>query len=165
MITKASDVADLVTRAIADPSRAFPRILQLAISDDWKEREVAATILVEAGKKKPRDVVSEMMLWADHLDPKVRRTASEGLRGIARKQPELVLTVIAKLKADSNLYVKKSVANVLRNAGNYHPELVLKTCAEWAREGSPHTAWIIKDGLRKLRVKFPGEVQRILGVP
>ena len=165
MITKVSDVTDLVNQAIADPSRAFPRILQLAASGDWKEREVAATILVEAGKKKPGDIVSEMMHWADHVDPNIRRTASEGLRGIARKQPELVLPVVEKLKADSNLYVKKSVANVLRNMGNYHPELVLKTCAEWARDQNKDTAWIVKDGLRKLKAKFPGEVQRILGVP
>ena len=149
---------------MTDPSRAFPGILQLAASDDWKEREVAATILVEAGKKKPGEIVSEMTRWADHLDPNVRRTASEGLRGIARKQPELVLPVIAKLNADSDLYVKKSVANVLRNMGNYHPELVLETCAAWAREENKHTAWIVKDGLRKLKAKFPGEVQRILGV-
>ena len=71
---------------------------------------------VEVSKKKPDDIVGEMILWADHPNPNIRRTASEGLRDAARKNPALVLPVILKLKADPNLYVKKSVANVIRNA-------------------------------------------------
>jgi 3-methyladenine DNA glycosylase AlkC len=151
-----------LNQALANPSRAFPEILKLARSSDWKEREVAATILVEAGKKRPHEIVTEMILWADHEDPNVRRTASEGLRGIARKQPEMALPVITKLKADAHLYVKKSVANVLRNAGNYHPDFVFSICAEWARDGDADTAWIVKDGLRKLKMTFPKEVDRIV---
>jgi 3-methyladenine DNA glycosylase AlkC len=84
------------------------------------------------------------------------------LRDIARKKPELVLPVIAKLKGDSDIYVKKSVANVLRNAGNYHSQYVLKICEEWALGGNSHTAWIIKDGLRKLRATHPEKVERIV---
>src|SRR5207248_4740478 len=99
----------------------------------------------------------EMILWADNSNPNVRRTASEGLRDVGRKNPELVLPAIAKLRADPNLYVKKSVANVIRNAGNYHPEFVLRVCAEWAKETNASTAWIIKDGLRKTQSEIPGE--------
>jgi 3-methyladenine DNA glycosylase AlkC len=51
---------------------------------------------------------------------------------------------------------------VLRNAGNYHPELVLSICAEWAKGKNAHTAWIIKDGLRKLKAKYPEKVEKIL---
>jgi 3-methyladenine DNA glycosylase AlkC len=162
MVTKLSDVTDIARQAIDDPRRSFPAIMKLASSPDWKEREVAATILVEASKKKPNEIIAEMTLWADHPDPNVRRTASESLRDIARKKPELVLPVIAKLKGDSDIYVKKSVANVLRNAGNYHSQYVLKICEEWALGGNSHTAWIIKDGLRKLRATHPEKVERIV---
>ena len=103
-----------------------------------------------------------MILWADDSDPNVRRTASEGLRDVARKTPELALPVIAKLKADPDLYVKKSVANVLRNAGNYHPEYILRICEEWALGRNLHTAWIIKDGLRKLRAIHSEQVEAIV---
>jgi 3-methyladenine DNA glycosylase AlkC len=151
MVTKLSDVKEIVRQVINDPKQFFPVIMKLAISEDWKEREVAASILVETSKKKPEQVIEEMFLWADHANPNVRRTASEGLRAIARKKPELILPILEKLKCDSNIYVKKSVANVLRNAGNYHPDFVLKVCAEWENEKNPHTAWIIKDGLRKLK--------------
>ena len=106
--------------------------------------------------------VAEMMRWVDNSNPNVRRTASEGLRDIARKQPELVLSVIAKLNADPNLYVKKSVANVLRNAGNYHPAFVLRVCADWAKQENPETDWIIKDGLRKLKVSYPDQVAKVM---
>ena len=162
MITKVSDVRDLVKQAINDPRRSFPAILKLATSEDWKEREVAASVLVEASKKKPDDIVAEMILWADHANPNVRRTASEGLRDVARKNPGVVLPVIAKLKADPNLYVKKSVANVLRNAGNYRPDFVLSVCTEWAKGKNANTDWIIKDGLRKLRAKYPKKVAEII---
>ncbi len=84
------------------------------------------------------------------------------MRDVARKKPELVLPVIAKLKDDPNIYVRKSVANVLRNAGNYHPEFVLRICGEWARGRNAHTAWIIKDSLRKLRAKYPEKVEEII---
>src|SRR5215217_9363566 len=78
--TKVADVSDLRTQARQDPQKSFPAILKLADSQDWKEREVAATLLVEASKKKPDEIVAEMIRWADHSNPNVRRTASEGLR-------------------------------------------------------------------------------------
>jgi 3-methyladenine DNA glycosylase AlkC len=161
-ITKVSDVKDLVRRSIDDPSSSFPEIKVLAVSDDWKVREVAASVVLETGKKKPEDIIAEMLIWADDADPNVRRTASEGLREIARRKPEVVLPVLAKLKADRNLYVKKSVANVLRNAGNYHAEKVLEVCRDWAIDGDTNTAWIIKDGLRKLKLTYPNEVEAII---
>ena len=162
MVNKLSDVRGLVKQAIIDPRQSFPSILKLAMSEDWKEREVAASVLVEASKKHPVEIVAEMGVWARHANPNVRRTASEGLRDVARKNPALVLPIIAKLKADPDLYVKKSVANVLRNAGNYHPEFVLRVCAEWAKGKNANTTWIIKDGLRKLKAEYADKVEKII---
>ncbi len=75
MVTKLSDV----TQTVDDPRQSFPAIMELAGSEDWKERD-AATILVESSKKKIIEIIAEMALWADHPNPNVRRTASEGLR-------------------------------------------------------------------------------------
>ena len=111
-ITKVSDVKDLLRRAKVEPASSFSEIRQLASSDDWKEREVAATLIVEMSKKKRTEAVTEMLTWADDANPNVRRTASEGLRDVARKDPDAVFPVLAKLRADEHLYVKKSVANV-----------------------------------------------------
>jgi 3-methyladenine DNA glycosylase AlkC len=162
MVTKLCDVKDIVKLVVENPKQSFPAIMKLASSEDWKEREVAATILVEGSKKRLGEITAEMMLWAEHPDANIRRTASEGLRDIARKKPEVILPVISKLKDDPNIYVKRSVANVLRNAGNYHPEFVLRVCEEWAKGRNAHTAWIIKDGLRKLKAKYSKKVEEII---
>ena len=101
-------------------------------------------------------------LWAKDKDSNVRRAASEGLRGVVKVDPEAVRPVIQILRADPELYVKKSVANVLRNASSKHAEFVLDVCRQWARSRSPHTRWIVKDGLRKLKTSRPREVTAIL---
>jgi len=163
MVTKVADVREIVKSGIANPSAALPAIKSLARSADWAEREVSATALVEISKKQPERVISEMLAWSKDRDPNVRRTASEALRHIARKHPMSVLPVLETLKADSSLYVRKSVANVLRNAGNYHPDFVLEVCAHWATLHNANTDWIIKDGLRKLRITHSSEAELILG--
>ena len=162
MVTKVSDVKEIVKTGIANPREVFPEIKALAKSDDWAEREVSATALVEISKKQPDEVIAEMLRWSKDHDPNVRRTASESLRHVARKRPAKVLPVLENLKTDSSLYVKKSVANVLRNAGNYESDFVLGVCSRWAALHDANTNWIIKDGLRKLKTTRPAEVLRIL---
>jgi hypothetical protein len=38
MITKLSDVKDIVRQAVSNPKESFPIIMELASSEDWKER-------------------------------------------------------------------------------------------------------------------------------
>jgi len=163
MVSKAADIRDIVKTGITNPTRAFPVIKALAKSDDWVEREVSATALVEISKKRPDRVIAEMLIWSRRRDANVRRIASEALRHVARKHPEQVLPILEHLKTDSSLYVRKSVANVLRNAGNYYPEFVLDVCSRWAKLRHPNTNWIIRDGLRKLKNTRPTEVENIFG--
>ncbi|MCL0058959.1 DNA alkylation repair protein, partial [Dehalococcoidia bacterium] len=108
------DVRDIIEKGIQSLNDALPEINNLASNDDWRKREDAATALVEISKKKEDEVVNEMILWAEDENPNIRRTASEGLRGVARRNPEKILPVIEKLKTDDSLYVRKSVAALLR---------------------------------------------------
>ena len=94
MVTKVADVRAIVKTGVASPRRAFPNIKALAKSDDWVEREVSATALVEISKKQSEEIVAEMLIWSKDRDPNVRRTASEALRYIARKHPAKVLPVL-----------------------------------------------------------------------
>ena len=153
--TKVEEVKNLVELGIK----------QLAQSDDWKVREVAATCLVEISKKKTDEVIQEMVHWADDGNPNVRRTSSEGLREAARRNPDKVLPVIEKLKKDDNLYVKKSVANVLRNASRYDPNFVFELCQKWALLENPNTNWIIKDGIKKLSPEQQKEILSLIKKP
>jgi 3-methyladenine DNA glycosylase AlkC len=51
---------------------------------------------------------------------------------------------------------------VLRNASGKHPEFVLRICRQWAASSNPHTAWIVKDGLRKLKNSRARDVAAVL---
>lgn len=164
MVTKVSEVKNIVNKGIINPQAVFLEIKKMAQSGDWQTREVAATVLVEISKKKTAEVVKEMTKWAGNADPNVRRTASEGLRDVARKNPNKVLLIIEQLKNDNNLYVKKSVANILRNISRKSPELALSLCKKWATVKNPNTNWIIKDGLRKLKESHSKEVAAILNL-
>jgi len=165
MVTKVEEVKNLVELGIKQPEAAFPKIKQLAQSDDWKAREVAATCLVEISKKKTNEVIQEMLHWADDGNPNVRRTSSEGSRAIARRSLDKVLPVIEKLNKDNSLYVKKSVANVLRNASRYNPNFVSKLCQKWALLDNQNTNWIIKDGIKKLSPEQQEEVLSLIKKP
>ena len=158
VIAKILDIKELLGRGLVEPTAAFPELRKLAASDQWQTREVAATALVEIGKRHPVAVLQMARRWAKDRDSNVRRAASEGLRGIVKTDPEAVRPVLEMLRADPELYVKKSVANVLRNASGKHPDFVLDVCRQWVRSTDPHTQWIVKDGLRKLKVSRARDV-------
>ena len=159
---KVADVADLVLAGRERPSSVFKQLRALAASEDWAVREVAATALVEISKRQPEAVAAQMAKWAKAKDGTVRRAASEGLREVARRTPDLAEPVLQALRADGDLYVRKSVANVLRNAGNYHPDFVLRVGREWAAVPNANTAWIVRNGLRKLAQRGSREAKKII---
>ncbi len=88
------DVKGIIEKGIHSLSDAIPEIRKLSSYKNWKKREDAATALVEISKKKEEDIIREMLIWADDENPNIRRAASEGLRGVARRNPEKVLPVI-----------------------------------------------------------------------
>ena len=161
-ISKVSDVPEVTREAIADLQRALPLVRKLAASSDWKEREVAATILVEASKKNAEGVLAAMGKWAGDPDPNIRRAASESLRGLARCDPARILPILDRLNDDESLYVRKSVASMLRNASGKHADFVLQVARRWARDASTRTQWVIREGLKKLRESHRDEVSRVL---
>lgn len=162
VIAKIHDIKELLVRGRVEPAAVLAELKRLAASDQWQTREVAATALVEIGKRHPAAVLVTARQWAKDHDANVRRAASEGLRGIVKVDPQAVRPILETLRTDPELYVKKSVANVLRNASRKHPEFVLNICRHWSRSRNPHTRWIVKDGLRKLKGSSPGHVAAIL---
>ena len=162
VIAKIHDIKELLARGRVDPDAVFPELRKMAASDQWQTREVAATALVEIGKRHPVAVLETARRWAMDHDANVRRAASEGLRGLVKVDPQAVRPVLETLRTNAELYVKKSVANVLRNASGKHPEFVLSICRHWSRSSNPHTRWIVKDGLRKLKSSRRGDVAAIL---
>ena len=164
MIKKIADIKPLLLRGRSEPTAVLPPLRALAASASWQEREVAATALVELAKRHPDVVLAASTKWAGARDPNVRRAASEGLRGLVQREPERVRPILETLREDSELYVKKSVANVLRNATRTQSDFVARLCAEWAQSANPHTRWIVRDGLRKMKALRPAEAARILAL-
>ena len=85
LIVKIRDIKELLARGRIDPGAAFPEIRALAASDRWQTREVAATTLVEIGKRHATAVLRQARLWAKDKDPNVRRAAAVVIR--ARQTP------------------------------------------------------------------------------
>ena len=162
MINRISDIKPLLLEGRQDPNAVMTRLRALAASSSWQEREVAATALVELAKRHPDVILATAAKWAQARDANIRRAASEGLRGVVQREPERVRPILETLREDSDLYVKKSVANVLRNATRTQADFVVELCTEWARSTNPHTRWIIRDGLRKLKSTRPMDAIRIL---
>lgn len=103
-------------------------------------------------------VLNVMRAWASDPDEHVRRLSSEGCRprlpwGARLRSlvadPSPTLPILETLRADPSLYVRKSVANHLNDICKDHPDVALDLVSAWDRS-VPHTAWIIRHGLRTL---------------
>lgn len=110
--------------------------------------------------------------WTEHNNEHVRRLAAEGTRprGVwmphipsFRKNPQPVLDVLEKLKADDSLYVRKAVANNLNDISKDHPKVVIKTALRWKKDKNKYTDWIIKHACRSLIKQGHPEVFGLFG--
>jgi 3-methyladenine DNA glycosylase AlkC len=117
--------------------------------------------------KYPREMMQQMLAWAQSPNHHVRRLASEGCRPrlpwamalpMFKKNPSPVLPVLEILKTDDSLYVRRSVANNLNDISKEHPELVLTIAESW-KNMHPDTDWIIKHACRGLLKK--GNIQAL----
>ncbi len=162
MITKVSEVKNIVEKGIKNPQDVFPEIKKMAESNDWQIREVATSVLVEIGKKKRVEVIKEMEEWARSLDANIRRTSIESLRYVCRLDPEAVLPILERLKSDNALYVEKAVAHILREISKKNPDFVYNLCQQWTSLKNKNTFWIIKDGIKKLSIDEQKELKSLL---
>jgi len=99
-----------------------------------------------------------MQKWSTDENFHVRRLASEGSRprlpwsfklDQVIKNPGITSLILENLKCDDELYVRKSVANHLNDISKDSPDHVLKLVKAWDKT-HPHTAWIVKRGVRSL---------------
>lgn len=100
-----------------------------------------------------------LLKWCEHPSEHVRRLASEGSRprlpwGMRLpqfiKNPDPLLAILEKLKADDSLYVRRSVANNLNDISKDNPEWMISLCESWLADSHQHTHWIVKHSLRSL---------------
>jgi 3-methyladenine DNA glycosylase AlkC len=108
--------------------------------------------------KDPERAIQYFYRWADHENHSVRRLASEGCRprlpwGMAlpkfKKDPQLIIPILEKLKKDPEEIVRLSVSNNLNDISKDHPALVLGLCERWKGQ-SPEIDRIIKHACRTM---------------
>lgn len=126
----------------------------------------------------PERTMAQMLAWAEHEHPEVRRLASEGCRprlpwGIAlpalKADPSPILPILERLKEDELDSVRRSVANNLNDISKDKPEVVIEVLRRWqAEEAGGHqnrVRWITGHALRTLVKAGQPEALELLGYP
>ncbi|MDX2067362.1 MAG: DNA alkylation repair protein [Haliscomenobacter sp.] len=111
--------------------------------------------------KYPERMYAQMLAWADHPSPMLRRLASEGIRPrlpwgmgvpVLKQDPAPILPILEKLKNDPAETVRRSVANNLNDIAKEHPQIVLDMAGRWLGQNSD-TDWIVRHACRGLLKK------------
>ncbi len=121
-------------------------------------------------------MMAQMLIWAGHEHPAVRRLASEGCRprlpwGVRLQNlvddPGPILPILEKLKHDPEEAVRRSVANSLNDITKDHPEVVLNVLERWQRENHSYEKInkITEHALRTLVKKGDSRALGLLGYP
>lgn len=123
-------------------------------------------------EKYPQKSLALLEEWVIDENHHVRRLVSEGTRPrlpwsfrlkMFQSNPQPVLELLERLKADPELYVRRSVANNLNDIAKDHPELVIQTLRRWKKDQNDQTDWIIKHAARSLIKAGHVDVLELLG--
>lgn len=116
--------------------------------------------------KDPDRMMTQMLTWAGHPNPHVRRLASEGCRPrlpwairvpALIKDPSPILPILDALKLDPEEWVRRSVANNLNDIAKDHPDVVVEVLSGWQQHDTPEIKAITAHALRTLVKKgHPG---------
>jgi 3-methyladenine DNA glycosylase AlkC len=126
--------------------------------------------------KYPERMMAQMLVWAEHEHPEVRRLASEGSRprlpwGIRLfkliDDPGPIISILEKLKVDESDSVRRSVANNLNDISKDNPEITIVVLQEWnSNDGEDkRIQWITGHGLRTLVKQGNEDALELLGYP
>lgn len=160
----------------------FPDYVEVFGLEDWEAsmpvletftQEASAEFAIRPFIVRYQDrTMAQMLAWAEHSHPEVRRLASEGCRprlpwGIAlpalKADPAPILPILEKLKQDESESVRRSVANNLNDISKDNPEVVIETLRRWQLEGSKEVQWITNHALRTLIKAGDANALELLG--
>jgi 3-methyladenine DNA glycosylase AlkC len=149
------------------PAMIFPDFVECFGLDDYEASIAALAIFTEFSSSefairpfivRYPQTLNQMQGWADSDNHHHRRLASEGCRprlpwAMAlpqfKKDPQAILPILEKLRADPSLYVRKSVANNLNDISKDHPQIVLDIAQRWLGQGA-YSDWIVRHACRTL---------------
>ena len=164
----------------------FPDYVELYGLDDWEASIAALETFTQHISaefairpfivRQQTRTMAQMLAWAKHHSPEVRRLASEGCRprlpwGIRlpalQADPSSILPILAQLRHDESEAVRRSVANNLNDISKDHPQVVLGLLQRWQGEdvdaGREESRWITRHALRTLLKKGNPDALELLG--
>ncbi|MDW3192877.1 MAG: DNA alkylation repair protein [Cytophagales bacterium] len=119
----------------------------------------------------PEVMVNQLLQWAHHEHPMVRRLASEGSRprlpwAIAipafKKDPGDVIPILEQLNDDESESVRRSVANNMNDIAKDNPDVVIHLAKKLFGK-SKTTDWVVKHGCRTLLKQGNPEIMPLFG--
>ena len=162
----------------------FPDYVEVYGLDDWEAsipalevftQQISAEFAIRPFIVRYQDrTMAQMLEWARHAHPEVRRLASEGCRprlpwGIAlpslKADPAPILPILEELRQDESESVRRSVANNLNDISKDNPDVVLGVLRRWQADGTEEVRWISHHALRTLVKKGDPEALELLGYP
>jgi 3-methyladenine DNA glycosylase AlkC len=170
----------------------FPDFVEVYGLDDWQASMEALEVFTQAVSAefavRPFIVryqdrtMDQMLTWAGHEHPDVRRLSSEGCRprlpwgmGLPalKADPGLILPILERLKADEAETVRRSVANNLNDISKDNPEVVIDVLQRWQAEAADDPSgelggkikWIANHALRTLLKQGRPDALELLGYP
>jgi len=121
--------------------------------------------------KYPEPMLTQMLLWSQHQDSRVRRLASEGSRprlpwamGLPslKQDPTPLLAILDNLKQDPEEIVRRSVANNLNDIAKDNADVVIDIAKKWLGSNKERD-WLVKHGCRTLLKQGNSEVLKLFG--
>jgi len=119
-------------------------------------------------------LMAQMLAWAQHESPRVRRLASEGCRPrlpwamalpAFKTNPAPILPILEQLKDDEAESVRRSVANNLNDISKDNPDLVIEVLRRWQAHDTEEMRWITSRALRTLIKTGCPDALELLGYP
>jgi len=119
-------------------------------------------------------LMAQMLEWAQHESPRVRRLASEGCRPrlpwamalpALKTDPASILPILERLKDDEAESVRRSVANNLNDISKDNPDLVIKVLRRWQAHDTEEIRRITSHALRTLIKAGHPDALELLGYP
>ncbi len=121
--------------------------------------------------KYPQKGIQQMLKWASHKQPMVRRLSTEGCRprlpwAIAipylKKDPSPIIPILEKLKNDSSESVRRSVANNLNDISKDNPDVVIDLAKKWFGKNE-ELNWVVKHACRTILKQGNQDVMKLFG--
>lgn len=121
--------------------------------------------------KFPKKGMDQMIKWATHKHPMVRRLSTEGCRprlpwaiaiSFLKKDPLPIVPILEHLKKDESESVRRSVANNLNDIAKDNPDIVISLAKKWYGK-SNEIDWVVKHACRTLLKQGNKQIMELFG--